>query len=170
MLIVENRLNHSVPSFDTKISLTYENRSKSRLHSFTMDGEEIGIFLPSEQLPLQDGDYLQSNDNKIIKIIAEAEELLHVTCQSNFELTRMAYHLGNRHVALQIGHDWLRLLNDHVIKSMLLHLQAEVSIIHAPFNPEKGAYYSAHQHTTHPPHHHAQEHQEFNYTPKIHEF
>jgi urease accessory protein len=86
-----------------------------------------------------------------------------VTCASAFELTRAAYHLGNRHVALQIGDGWLRLLDDYVLKAMLEQLGARVSEIEAGFQPEHGAYGGGHHHS-----HHGEE--GFNYAPKLHYF
>ena len=98
-----------------------------------------------------------------MRVVARPEKLLHVTCVSAFELTRAAYHLGNRHVALQIGDGWLRLLDDYVLKAMLEQLGARVSEIEAGFQPEHGAYGGGHHHS-----HHGEE--GFNYAPKLHHF
>lgn len=164
MLVIEHRLQECTGKIDETLYLTYEDRSKSRLHCFTADGQEVGIFLSHGQAPLADGELLQAKDGRIIKIVAEAEELLHVTCSNHFELTRAAYHLGNRHITLQIGDGWLRILNDYVIKDMLIQLGATVTLIKEAFNPETGAYHTKGHHHVH------SGDKQFNYTPKIHEF
>lgn len=88
---------------------------------------------------------------------------MHVTCASPRELNRAAYHLGNRHVTLQVGEGWLRLLDDYVLRAMLDQLGATVQSIEAPFQPEHGAYGGGHHHS-----HHGEA--EFNYAPKLHQF
>ena len=67
-------------------------------------------------------------------------------CADAFELARAAYHLGNRHVAVELGEGWLRIQADHVLEGMLVGRGAEVSPISAPFEPEAGAYAHGHQH------------------------
>lgn len=151
------------PTWDAELELTFEARSKSRLRCFTTTGEDVGLFLERGQPPLADGDFLQADDGRLVRVRARPERLLHVTCASAFELTRAAYHLGNRHVALQIGDGWLRLLDDHVLKDMLLQLSAGVEAIEAPFQPEHGAYGGGHHHS------HAGE-AEFSYAPRLHQF
>jgi urease accessory protein len=80
------------------------------------------------------------------EIVAEPESLLHIECSSASELARAAYHLGNRHVAVQVGAGFLRIAHDHVLEAMLRQLGAEVSHIVAPFEPEAGAYAGAREH------------------------
>jgi len=77
-------------------------------------------------------------------VIAEPEKLLHVECATPTELARAAYHLGNRHVPVEVGHDYLRIAVDHVLAAMLRNLGARVSTIEAPFEPEAGAYGGGH--------------------------
>lgn len=151
------------PAWDAELELTFEARSKSRLRCFTSAGEDVGLFLERGQPPLADGDCLLADDGRVVRVRARPERLLHVTCASAFELTRAAYHLGNRHVALQLGDGWLRLLDDYVLKDMLLKLGAGVEAIEAPFQPEHGAYGGGHHHS------HAGE-AEFSYAPKLHQF
>ena len=101
-----------------------------------MAGEDVGLFLERGQPPLRDGDCLLAQDGRVVRVSARPEALLHVTCANAFELTRAAYHLGNRHVALQIGDGWLRLLDDYVLLAMLEQLGARVERIEAGFQPE----------------------------------
>lgn len=162
MLVIRQRTS-SHPHADAELTLSYDARSKSRLRCFTTGGEDVGLFLERGQPPLRDGEYLQADDGRIVIVRARPEKLLHVTCTSAFELTRAAYHLGNRHVALQVGDGWLRLLDDYVLKDMLLQLGAAVESIEAPFQPENGAYGGGHHHS------HAGE-AEFSYAPRLHQF
>lgn len=162
MLVIHHRTAPHA-NCDAILEMSYEARSKTRLRCFTTEGEEVGLFLERGQPPLYDGECLQAVDGRIVAVRARAEQLLHVTCCTAFELTRAAYHLGNRHVALQVGDGWLRLLDDYVLKDMLLHLGASVEAIEAPFQPEHGAYGGGHHHS------HAGE-AEFSYAPRLHQF
>src|SRR3990167_5031450 len=115
MLVIHQRI-ATQEHWDAELELTYEARSKSRLRCFSRGGEDVGLFLERGQPPLHDGECLQAEDGRIVRICARAEQLLHVTCANPFELMRAAYHLGNRHVALQLGDGWLRLPHDYVLQ------------------------------------------------------
>ncbi|WP_375740381.1 urease accessory protein UreE [Pseudomonas boanensis] len=162
MLVIQERI-EAQESWDEELLLTFEARSKSRLRCFTVKGEDVGLFLERGQPPLHDGACLRSQDGRVVRISARPEQLLHVTCANAFELTRAAYHLGNRHVALQIGDNWLRLLDDYVLKAMLEQLGARIENIEAGFQPEHGAYGGGHHHS-----HHGEA--DFNYAPRLHQF
>ncbi|TBU90631.1 urease accessory protein UreE [Stutzerimonas kirkiae] len=162
MLVIRQRTTPP-PTWDAELELNYDARSKSRLRCFSTAGEDIGLFLERGQPPLRDGECLLAEDGRIVRVKARPEQLLHVTCTSAFELTRAAYHLGNRHVALQIGDGWLRLLDDYVLKDMLTQLGARTEAIEAPFQPEHGAYGGGHHHS------HAGD-AEFSYAPLLHQF
>jgi urease accessory protein len=82
----------------------------------------------------------------VIEVIAEVESILHVECESAEALARAAYHLGNRHVAVQVGPGWLRLAEDHVLAGMLEGLGATLTPMEAAFEPEAGAYAPHHRH------------------------
>ncbi|AZZ74121.1 MULTISPECIES: urease accessory protein UreE [Pseudomonas] len=162
MLVIHRRIDPQ-PVWAAELHLTFEARSKSRLRCFSAEGEDVGLFLERGQPPLFDGECLQAEDGRIVRVCARPEQLLHVTCANAFELTRAAYHLGNRHVALQVGDGWLRLLDDYVLKAMLEQLGAQVKAIEAPFQPEHGAYGGGHHHSRHGD-------EDFNYAPKLHQF
>ncbi|TWI52334.1 urease accessory protein [Pseudomonas duriflava] len=162
MLVIHHR-RPPQPHWDEELYLTFEARSKSRLRTFTARGEEVGLFLERGQSPLADGECLEAQDGRIVRICALPETLLHITCGSPVELTRAAYHLGNRHVALQVGGGWLRILEDHVLKAMLDQLGARAELVEAPFQPEHGAYGGGHHHS-----HHGDT--DFNYGPRLHHF
>ncbi len=162
MLVIHRRTAPQA-TWSVELHLTYEARSKSRLRCFSAEGEDVGLFLERGQPPLHDGEFLVAEDGRIVRVCARPETLLHVTCSNALELTRAAYHLGNRHVALQIGDGWLRLLDDYVLKAMLEQLRASTSILQAPFQPEYGAYGGGHHHSRHGD-------EDFNYPPRLHQF
>ncbi|MES2868341.1 MAG: urease accessory protein UreE [Pseudomonadota bacterium] len=162
-MLVIHRRTEAHPVWSVELHLTFEARSKSRLRCFSGEGEDVGLFLERGQAPLRDGEFLQAQDGRIVRVCARPEALLHVTCSNAFELTRAAYHLGNRHVALQVGDGWLRLLDDYVLKAMLEQLGAHTESIEAPFQPEHGAYGGGH-------HHSRAGEEAFNYAPRLHQF
>jgi urease accessory protein len=162
MLVIHSRIQPQ-ESWDAELHLSFAARSKSRLRCFTVAGEDVGLFLERGQPALYDGECLQAQDGRVVRVSASPERLLHVTCANAFELTRAAYHLGNRHVALQLGDGWLRLPEDYVLQAMLEQLGATVELIDAPYQPEQGAYGGGHHHS------HAGD-EEFSYAPRLHQF
>ncbi|MCJ8282464.1 MAG: urease accessory protein UreE [Rivularia sp. ALOHA_DT_140] len=122
------------------LSLTAEERTRSR-HRFTAsNGEVVCLRLPRGTI-LKDGDILEDEtNNNLIKIIAKPEPVLTVTAQNQLDLIKAAYHLGNRHVQLEITANYLRLLPDSVLRKMLENLGLIVKEEISPFHPETGAY------------------------------
>jgi urease accessory protein len=142
------------------LTLPFESRQKSRLKTVLSDGTEVGLMLPRGLL-LRGGDCLRAEDGSIIRIVAAAESVSTVKHENLLLIARAAYHLGNRHVALQIGDGWLRFQHDHVLDDMVRGLGLEVIHEMAPFEPEGGAYSEqgqpAHHHHPHP-HQHGHSH------------
>lgn len=139
-LVVEEKL--AAPEAGTpsaELILPFELRQKSRLLANLSSGEEVALFLPRGTV-LRGGDRLRAKDGRIIAVVAKPERVMQVHCADAQAFARAAYHLGNRHVPLQVGKDWLRLEADHVLKEMLLGLGARVEEVEAPFEPEAGAY------------------------------
>ena len=133
------------------LMLPMEQREKSRLKVTLDDGREAGLFLPRGSR-LHNGDLLQSTEGLIIKVEAAAEAVSTVHCGSALVLARACYHLGNRHVPLQIASTWVRYQHDYVLDRMINGLGLLAVVEQAPFEPEPGAYErSAHAHH-HPPH------------------
>jgi urease accessory protein len=128
----------AVPLFT--LSLTAEERTRSRHRFETPDAQELFLRLPRGTV-LQNGDLLKSQDGEIIQIIAKAEPVLTVTAQHSLDLLKAAYHLGNRHVPLEIAPTYLRLSPDNVLKKMLEHLGVTIIEEISPFQPEIGAYH-----------------------------
>lgn len=129
-------------SVSLTLSLTAEERTRSRYRFETSEGA-LYLRLPRGPV-LRDRDLLQSDDGVIVQIIAKPEPVLTVTSPHPHNLLRAAYHLGNRHVSLEITPDYLRLSPDPVLKGMLEQLGVKVQEEVVPFQPEIGAY--GHQH------------------------
>jgi urease accessory protein len=127
------------------LRLPFEQRQKSRLRAALVSGEEMALILPRGDI-LRGGDLVVASDGRVIAIEAGVESVLHVVCESPTALARAAYHLGNRHVAVEIGEGYLRLAADHVLEELLTGLGAVVTKLDAPFEPEAGAYAGGHQH------------------------
>ena len=128
-----------------KLLLNFEARCKCRLRTRTTAGEDVGLLVARGGV-LRDGDKLLAQDGRIVEIIAAPEFLMAARSSDPLLLARAAYHLGNRHVAVQIGEGWLRFASDHVLRDMLLGLGLVVSEMTAPFSPESGAYGHGHTH------------------------
>ena len=132
-------------SWHDEVHLIYAEREKSRYRTTTTQGKELGWFLP-RGIVLADGDALLCNDSEVILVRAATEALTEVRSDDSHLLMRAAYHLGNRHVSLQVLPKALRFPRDHVLEDMLLGLGLELSPIDAPFTPESGAY-AGHSHS-----------------------
>jgi urease accessory protein len=129
---------------DVKLVLPFELRSKSRLRTALANGEEVGLMLERGTV-LRGGDQLLADDGRVVEVEAAPEYVTTVRAENPWRLARAAYHLGNRHVALQVGEGWVRYLHDHVLDDMVRGVGMEVTVETAPFEPEAGAY-GAHSH------------------------
>lgn len=138
------------------ISLDYQQRQKSRHRARTDCGQELGWFLERGRV-LCDGDVLLCNDGSQVQVVAAEETVSEVHYVDAHLLMRAAYHLGNRHVPLQIGEGWLRYQHDHVLDDMLAGLGLTVDCVKRPFHPENGAYHGSGQHH-HSNHSHSHDH------------
>lgn len=146
----------SGPAVDTVV-LTYHDRHRRRMTmtgigglSFVLDLEKVTV--------LEDGDALVLDDNRRVAVKAAPEALLEITCNDPADLSRMAWHLGNRHLPTQIDAARILIRDDHVIADMLRGLGAQVHRIDEPFTPEGGAYGEGgsghHHHDDDEGHHH----------------
>lgn len=122
-----------------EITLDYDHRYRRRLRFSTISGAEILLDLP-EAVHIRGGDALVLESGGYIAVKAADEALLEVSCADADTLARLAWHLGNRHLAVQFLPGRLRLLDDHVIAAMIPALGGTVAHISAPFDPESGAY------------------------------
>jgi urease accessory protein len=144
MIIVQKR-SVARDRTDVDLVLPFEQRQKSRLRTVLASGEEVGLFLERGTV-LRGGDCLESDDGRIVRVVAADETLMEVRASDAGLLARAAYHLGNRHTPVQIGEGWLRFAADRVLADMLVGLGLTVSTLSMPFEPEAGAYAAGHTH------------------------
>jgi urease accessory protein len=133
---------------DDSLTLPFELRQKSRLVAHSDGGREILLQLPRGGV-LRHGALLRVSDGTVVEVRAAAESLSVVESENPIELLRAAYHLGNRHVALQIDAGGLRYLHDHVLDDMLVGLGLAPRPLQGPFEPEHGAYGAGAAHHSH---------------------
>lgn len=122
------------------VTLDYGGRHRRRIVLTGASGSEYLLDL-AEATHLRHGDGLQLPGGGVIQVVAKAEPLLEVTAHSPADLLRLAWHIGNRHLAAQVFPDRILIRRDHVIAHMLEHQGAHVREIEAPFDPESGAYH-----------------------------
>jgi urease accessory protein len=127
------------------ITLDFEDRHRRRIRLLTDQGEEVLLDLP-KAVAMADGDGLRLQDGRWLKVQAAAEPIVEVRHTDPGQLTRLAWHLGNRHLPTQIGVAVLRIRPDHVIEAMLKGFGANLETVRAPFQPEGGAYSSHAEH------------------------
>ena len=125
------------------VELDWDVRQKSRFDATDSSGRHLGVFLPRGTV-VRGGDVLVAEDGSLVQVVAAPQPVLVVEpCAehgSPFDLVRAAYHLGNRHVALQLTPERLLLEPDHVLAEMLAMMHLTVTSTQAPFEPEGGAY------------------------------
>ncbi|MDO5103124.1 MAG: urease accessory protein UreE [Lautropia sp.] len=136
-------------------TLPLDTRLKSRVRIQLDDGTEVGVLLARGQL-IRGGEVLADATGEVrVRIIAADEPVSTLRCGDPLALARACYHLGNRHVPLQIGEGFARYQHDHVLDDMLKQMGLPVVVEHAPFEPEAGAYHSSGH--SHGHHHHGHE-------------
>lgn len=125
------------------VEIDWDIRQKSRFEATDSLGRQLGVFLPRGTL-VRGGDVLVAEDGSMVRVIAAPQAVLRVTaCTSHgspFDLTRAAYHLGNRHVPIELKPDHLKIEPDHVLAEMLRSMHLIVNEVNESFEPEGGAY------------------------------
>jgi len=127
------------------LTLDFDARHRRRIRLAADQGEDVLLDLP-KAVAMADGDGLQLEDGRWLKVQAAAEMLVEVRHKDPYQLMRLAWHLGNRHVTTEIRGEVLRIRPDHVIEVMLHGFGADLITVPAPFQPEGGAY-SGHDHS-----------------------
>ncbi len=142
------------------VELDWDVRQKSRFDATDSQGRQLGVFLPRGTL-VRGGDVLVAEDGSLVRVIAAPQPVLVITACSQhgtpFDLTRAAYHLGNRHVPIELKPDHLKIEPDHVLADMLRAMHMTVVEACEAFEPEGGAYAAhghAHAHGAHHSHGH----------------
>lgn len=128
---------------DGELELPFEARQKARQRVIMKSGEPIGIKLPRGTV-LRGGDVLVSQDGYRVRVLAADEAVSIIRSTDGQTLARAAYHLGNRHVWVEVGSGYVSYLHDHVLDAMMRQLGIEVTVDSAPFEPEAGAYEGGH--------------------------
>ncbi len=128
-----------------EVVASFEERQKSRYRTQTKSGEDLGWFIERGYV-LRENDVLKCKDGTLVVIRCADEAVSEVTAKDELALLKAAYHLGNRHVPLQVEQSFLRYQNDYVLDEMVEGLGLNVEQKDAPFNPESGAYSKGHAH------------------------
>jgi urease accessory protein len=145
------------------VELDWDVRQKSRFDCTDSQGRQLGVFLPRGTV-VRGGDILVAEDGSLVKVVSAPQPVLVIThCPEHgtpFDLTRAAYHLGNRHVPIELKPDHLKIEPDHVLAEMLAAMHLIVKEANAAFEPEGGAYAShdSHSHAAHAHHDHGHAH------------
>ncbi len=144
------------------VQLDWDVRQKSRFDTTDSTGRHLGVFLPRGTV-VRGGDVLVAQDGALVRVLAAPQPVLVIThCNAHgsaFDLTRAAYHLGNRHVPIELNPDHLKIEPDHVLADMLRAMHLIVREGLEAFEPEAGAYGGhgashGHAHDDHTTHHH----------------
>jgi urease accessory protein len=156
---------------DGVLTLHFGDRRRSRLRTQLDDGREVALILPRGTI-LRDGDGLRAEDGAVVTVRAAAQSLSLVRAEDALRLAQAAYHLGNRHVPVQLGSGWLAYEHDHVLDGMVEELGLVAETVSRPFEPEAGGYRHgaasdaqprhgahAHDHAHDPVHEHAADHE-----------
>ena len=138
------------------VELDWDIRQKSRFDCTDSAGRQLGVFL-ARGTAVRGGDVLVAEDGSLVKVLAAPQKVLHITyCKTHgspYDLIRAAYHLGNRHVQIELKPDHLKIEPDHVLADMLRAMHLTVTNVNEPFEPEAGAYSSnGHSHANHAGH------------------
>jgi urease accessory protein len=131
-----------------RVLIDFDRRYRRRILLTTEGGSEVLLDLP-QAARLRHGDGLVLDDGGMVEVCAKPERLLEIHAHEEGELVRIAWHLGNRHLPVQLLGERIRIRADHVIEEMVEGLGGHVDAIEAPFDPEAGAYAGGHRH-----HHH----------------
>ena len=125
------------------ITLDWDTRQKSRFDATDSQGRRLGVFLPRGTV-VRGGDVLVAEDGSLVRVEAAPQAVLRITAcaehGSPFDLMRAAYHLGNRHVPIELKPDHLKIEPDHVLADLLRAMHMTVTEVQEPFEPEGGAY------------------------------
>ncbi len=127
------------------VLLDHDDRHRRRIVLRGTHGTEVQLDMP-HAVHLRDGDGLALPDGTIVRVRAKPEKLLEIFAHESSELMRIAWHLGNRHLPVQVLSGRLRIRADHVIEEMVRRLGGHSKSLEAPFDPEPGAYAGTHHH------------------------
>lgn len=152
------------------VVLDFDDRHRRRFAMEGVGGLNFLLDLP-EAVALRTGDALKLEDGRLVEILGASEPLAEIRAESPEHLLRLAWHLGNRHLPVQVAGQKLRIRRDHVIEAMVQGLGGQVRAVEAAFDPEGGAYAQAmhahhhghDHHHDHGPHHHDHHHHDHSH-------
>jgi len=130
------------------VILKSDQRRLQTGHLTGVNGTLIGVMLP-EPVLLRNGEALELDDGSIVDVVIEPEPLVEIRGHDLTHLARLAWHLGDRHVPVQVLSNRLRIRHDAALEALLRNLGARLTVIEAPFDPEGGAYAQRHAHGDH---------------------
>jgi urease accessory protein len=143
------------------VELDWDVRQKSRFDCIDSGGRQLGVFL-QRGMVVRGGDVLVAEDGSLVRVVAAGQPVLRIThCAAHgspYDLIRAAYHLGNRHVPIELKPDHLKIEPDHVLAEMLRAMHLIVNDVTESFEPESGAYSSHSGHSHGHNHNHGHEH------------
>jgi len=139
------------------VVLTADQRRMQTARLTGVNGTDIGLMLPDPVL-LRNGDALELDDGGLVEVVVEPEPLVEIRGNDLTHLARLAWHLGDRHVPVQVLNNRLRMRRDSALEAVLQNLGARLTAIEAPFDPEGGAYASQPAHDHHHGHGHDHDH------------
>jgi len=145
MLYFTEKIQRDTARIELSLTLPWEKRVKSRQRVTLDNGEQAGLML-AQGTVLRGGDVLRTEDGMVAQVKAAVEPLSCVPCDNPLQLARLCYHLGNRHVTLEISPSQVCYPHDHVLDQMVMALGHTVTVTTKIFEPETGAYESAHGH------------------------
>jgi urease accessory protein len=138
--MLEIRSKSSAPATrGLSLTLPFQDRQRSRLRVELSNGQQALLLMPRGSV-LRGGDTLLVSDGRVVLVLAAPEQVSTVHAPEAQTLARVAYHLGNRHIPLEVGEGWVRYLHDHVLDGMVRELGLDVVVEEASFEPENGAY------------------------------
>ncbi|OSQ40682.1 urease accessory protein UreE [Thalassospira mesophila] len=143
------------------VTMAFADRHRRRIRLYDDVGDAFLLDLP-HAVRLGDGDHLKLADGGVIVVRAADEPVLTITCAGPIAAARMAWHIGNRHTPMQVLKDGrLRIVDDHVLRDMIVGLGGVVDAEIAPFDPERGAYHALGGNAHENGHHHGHDHDFF---------
>lgn len=142
-----------------RLVLDHEARHRRRV-ALTAEGGLAFLLDLDRATALEDGDAVKLEDGRLVEVRAAPERLIEITTENPVRLVKVAWHVGNRHVAAEIGPDAIYIAHDHVLLEMVRGLGATAREVERPFRPERGAYEGGHghDHAAHHDHGHDREH------------
>jgi len=142
MLEIRSKTSAS-PTRRLSLTLPFQDRQRSRLRVELSNGQEALLLMPRGSV-LRGGDTLALSDGRVVLVLAAPEQVSTVRTSEARALARVAYHLGNRHIPLEVGEGWVRYLHDHVLDGLVRELGLSVVVEDAAFEPEACAYAAGH--------------------------